>query len=78
MSVQNSIVCESLYKFGTQEQKQEFLIPLASGEIIGAFALVLFPEVFRELGSMRILVFAVVMLIIMLYRPEGIWPAKKT
>ncbi|MDJ0624383.1 MAG: branched-chain amino acid ABC transporter permease [Desulfocapsaceae bacterium] len=47
------------------------------GVIIGAFALVLFPEVFRELGSMRILVFAVVMLIIMLYRPEGIWPAKK-
>ncbi|MCP3944320.1 MAG: acyl-CoA dehydrogenase [Desulfobacteraceae bacterium] len=39
MSVQNSIVCESLYKFGTKEQKQEFLIPLAAGEIIGAFAL---------------------------------------
>lgn len=39
MSVQNSIVCESLYKYGTQEQKQEFLVPLASGEVIGAFAL---------------------------------------
>jgi butyryl-CoA dehydrogenase len=39
MSVQNSIVCESLYKFGTEDQKQEFLVPLASGEIIGAFAL---------------------------------------
>ncbi len=39
MSVQNSIVCESLYKFGTEEQKQRFLIPLASGEMIGAFAL---------------------------------------
>lgn len=39
MSVQNSIVCESLYKFGTEEQKQEFLVPLASGEMIGAFAL---------------------------------------
>ncbi len=48
------------------------------GVIIGAFALVLFPEVFRGLGSMRILVFAIVMLIIMLYRPQGIWPAKKT
>lgn len=47
------------------------------GVIIGAFALVLFPEVFRDLGSTRILVFAIVMLIIMLYRPEGIWPAKK-
>jgi len=39
MSVQNSIVCESLNKFGTKKQKQEFLEPLASGEIIGAFAL---------------------------------------
>jgi butyryl-CoA dehydrogenase len=39
MSVQNSIVCESLYKFGTEEQKQQFLVPLASGEMIGAFAL---------------------------------------
>jgi butyryl-CoA dehydrogenase len=39
MSVQNSIVCESLNKFGTEEQKQEFLVPLASGDMIGAFAL---------------------------------------
>jgi len=39
MSVQNSIVCESLYKFGTEDQKLKFLVPLASGEIIGAFAL---------------------------------------
>lgn len=48
------------------------------GVIIGAFALVLFPEVFRDFGSSRILVFAIVMLVIMLYRPEGIWPAKKS
>lgn len=48
------------------------------GVIIGAFALVLFPEVFRDLGSARILVFAIVMLVIMLYRPEGIWPSKKS
>lgn len=39
MSVQNSIVCESILKYGTEEQKQEFLVPLASGKIIGAFAL---------------------------------------
>jgi alkylation response protein AidB-like acyl-CoA dehydrogenase len=39
MSVQNSIVCETLYKFGTEEQKKKFLVPLASGEMIGAFAL---------------------------------------
>lgn len=39
MSVQNSIVCESFNKFGTEEQKQEYLILLASGGIIGAFGL---------------------------------------
>jgi len=48
------------------------------GVIVGAFALVLFPEVFRGVGSMRMLIFAVVMLVIMLYRPEGIWPRTKS
>jgi butyryl-CoA dehydrogenase len=39
MSVQNSIVCESLLHFGSEQQKQEFLVPLAQGDVIGAFAL---------------------------------------
>jgi alkylation response protein AidB-like acyl-CoA dehydrogenase len=39
MSVQNSIVCESLYRFGSEDQKQRFLVPLAKGQVIGAFAL---------------------------------------
>ena len=39
MSVQNSIVCESIYKYGSKDQKERFLKPLAAGEIIGAFAL---------------------------------------
>ncbi len=39
MSVQNSIVCESIYRFGTEDQKEKFLKPLAGGRIIGAFAL---------------------------------------
>ena len=39
MSVQNSIVCESIYRMGTEDQHQRFLMPLASGEAIGAFAL---------------------------------------
>lgn len=39
MSVQNSIVCESLLRFGSEDQKKEFLIPLAQGDVIGAFAL---------------------------------------
>ncbi len=39
MSVQNSIVCESLYRFGTDDQHKRFLEPLAQGRLIGAFAL---------------------------------------
>ncbi len=39
MSVHNSIVCESIYHFGTEAQKLQFLKPLASGKMIGAFAL---------------------------------------
>ena len=39
MSVHNSIVCESILRYGTEDQKQRFLKPLATGEIIGAFAL---------------------------------------
>ena len=39
MSVNNSLVCWGIEKFGTEEQKQKYLKPLASGEIIGAFCL---------------------------------------
>ncbi len=39
MSVQNSIICETIYRYGTEEQKQKFLKPLASGKVIGAFAM---------------------------------------
>lgn len=39
MSVHNSIVCESILRFGTEDQKQKYLKPLASGRRIGAFAL---------------------------------------
>ena len=39
MSVHNSIVCGSIAKFGTQEQKKKYLPILAQAKIIGAFAL---------------------------------------
>lgn len=39
MSVNNSLVCWGLEKFGNEEQKQKYLKPLASGEKIGAFCL---------------------------------------
>jgi alkylation response protein AidB-like acyl-CoA dehydrogenase len=39
MSVHNSIVCETIKRFGTEEQKQAYLKPLAAGKAIGAFAM---------------------------------------
>lgn len=39
MSVNNSLVCWGLEHYGTEEQKQQYLVPLAKGEITGAFLL---------------------------------------
>lgn len=39
MSVHNSVGCVPIARFGTDEQKERFLTPLASGEMLGAFAL---------------------------------------
>jgi alkylation response protein AidB-like acyl-CoA dehydrogenase len=39
MSVNNSLVCAGLEKFASEEQKVKYLTPLASGQVIGAFAL---------------------------------------
>jgi butyryl-CoA dehydrogenase len=39
MSVNNSLYCEPVHKFGTPEQKQRFLAPYATGEKLGCFSL---------------------------------------
>lgn len=39
MSVNNSLVCWGLEHYGTEEQKQKYLVPIAKGEKIGAFCL---------------------------------------
>lgn len=39
MSVNNSLVCHGLLNFGTEEQKQKYLVPIASGQKIGAYSL---------------------------------------
>ena len=39
VSVNNSLVCYGLEAYGTEEQKQKYLVPLAKGECIGAFCL---------------------------------------
>ncbi|AFD08496.1 acyl-CoA dehydrogenase [Solitalea canadensis] len=39
VSVNNSLVCYGLEQYGSEEQKQKYLVPLAKGEVIGAFCL---------------------------------------
>lgn len=39
MSVNNSLYCDPLLKFGTEEQKMKWLAPFASGEKLGCFGL---------------------------------------
>ena len=39
MSVNNSLYCHGILKFGTEEQKQKYVVPVASGEKIGAYSL---------------------------------------
>lgn len=39
VSVNNSLYCHAIYRFGTDEQKEQFLRPVASGEKIGAYSL---------------------------------------
>ena len=39
MSVNNSLVCDPILKFGSEEMKREYLVPLASGKKLGCFAL---------------------------------------
>ena len=39
LSVQNSLFCDPILRFGNEEQKQKFLVPFARGEKIGCYAL---------------------------------------
>lgn len=39
MSVNNTLYCNAILKFGTEEQKRKYVTPIASGEKIGAYAL---------------------------------------
>ncbi len=39
MSVNNSLVCDPISKFGNDDQKKKFLKPLAEGKVLGCFAL---------------------------------------
>jgi branched-chain amino acid transport system permease protein len=47
------------------------------GVIIGAAAISLFPEIFRSFASYRLVVFGVVMILMMMFRPGGAWPRRR-
>ena len=48
------------------------------GVILGALVMVLFPELSREIGPYRMLIFGVLLLFLMIYRPQGLWPDHRT
>jgi alkylation response protein AidB-like acyl-CoA dehydrogenase len=52
MSVNNSLYCHGIHKFGTEEQKQKFLKPVASGAAVGAYSLTE-PMSGSDAGTMR-------------------------
>src|SRR5512143_3711497 len=52
MSVNNSLYCHGILKFGTEEQKQKFITPIASGKWIGAYSLTE-PQSGSDAGTMK-------------------------
>jgi len=52
MSVNNSLYCHGILKFGTEEQKKKFVTPIASGKAIGAYSLTE-PQSGSDAGTMK-------------------------
>ncbi|NDJ51591.1 MAG: hypothetical protein GYB68_00735 [Chloroflexi bacterium] len=48
------------------------------GVILGAFALKGLPEILRQLDEYRVLVFGGLLVVMMILRPEGLWPSQRT
>lgn len=46
------------------------------GVLLGTFFMFVLPEMFRQFAEARYLVFGIAMILIMIWRPKGIWPAK--
>lgn len=52
MSVNNSLYCHGIMKFGTEEQKKKFVTPIASGKSVGAYSLTE-PQSGSDAGTMK-------------------------
>ncbi|MBE9472025.1 MAG: acyl-CoA dehydrogenase family protein, partial [Chloroflexi bacterium] len=53
MSVNNSLFCYGFLRYGTEEQKQKYLRAVASGEVVGAYALTE-PQSGSDAGNIRV------------------------
>lgn len=47
------------------------------GAILGAALVTLLPEVFREFDEYRFLAFGVALVVVMIFRPQGVWPSRR-
>jgi branched-chain amino acid transport system permease protein len=47
------------------------------GAILGAVAVTLLPEMFREFNEYRYFVFGVALVAVMAFRPQGLWPSRR-
>ena len=52
MSVNNSLFCNGIMKFGSEAQKKKYVVPVASGKVIGAYSLTE-PMSGSDAGTMR-------------------------
>jgi branched-chain amino acid transport system permease protein len=48
------------------------------GVIVGAIALIGLPELLREISEFRFLLYGVILIVMMLAKPEGLWPSQST
>jgi branched-chain amino acid transport system permease protein len=47
------------------------------GAIVGAGVVVLLPEIFRGLADYRFFAFGLVLVLLMIFRPQGLWPSRR-
>lgn len=79
----SKLMCVSPESFSFMESCMLFCIVLIGGMgsipgvLIGAAAVSLFPEIFRPFAMYRMLIFGAVMVLMMMFRPGGLWPRKR-
>lgn len=79
----SKLMCVSPESFSFWESCLMFCIVLIGGMgsipgvIIGAAFISLFPEIFRPFAMYRMLIFGSAMMLMMMFRPGGVWPRKR-